>query len=53
VEAFAWPSHPCTLAMFTSLESAFVAAVARIECTLTPMASPLMPVGLPTHQYSR
>ena len=33
METLAWPSHSCTLAMSASFESAFVAAVARIECT--------------------
>jgi hypothetical protein len=32
--------------MSASFESAFVAAVARIECTQTPIASALMPVSL-------
>jgi hypothetical protein len=45
VETFACPSHSSTLAISASFESAFVAAVARIECTHTPMASPLMPVA--------
>ena len=36
METLACPSHSCTLAMSASFESAFVAAVARIECTHTP-----------------
>jgi hypothetical protein len=45
VETLAWPSHSWTLAMSASFESAFVAAVARIECTHTPIASALIPVA--------
>lgn len=45
VKTFVWPSHSCTLAMSASFESAFVAAVARIECTQPPTASAVMPVA--------
>lgn len=44
VDTFACPSHFCAFAMSLSLESAFVAAAARIECTQIPIASPLIPV---------
>ena len=42
-----WPSHSCTLVMSASFESAFVAAVARNECTQSPFTSALMPVSRP------
>jgi len=45
VETLACPIHSWTLAMSASFESAFVAAVALIECTHTPKASALMPVA--------
>ena len=44
---FAWPSHSCTFAMSDACESAFVAAVARIECTQTPLTSAWTPVSRP------
>jgi hypothetical protein len=43
----AWPSHSWTLAMSASCESAFVADVARSECTHSPITSALTPVARP------
>jgi hypothetical protein len=37
VETLAWPSHSWTLAISASCEGAFVAAVARNECTHKPI----------------
>src|ERR1017187_7174755 len=46
-ETFAGASHSWTLAISASCESAFVAAVARSECTHSPLTSALMPVSRP------
>ena len=37
METLAWPSHSWTLAISASCEGAFVAAVARNECTHKPI----------------
>ena len=42
METFSCPSHSWTLAISAPLANALLAPVARIECTQTPMASPLM-----------
>ena len=40
-------SHSCTFAMSASCDSAFVAALARIECTQSPFTSAWIPVSRP------
>ena len=43
-ETLAWPSHSFTLAMSGVCDRALVEAVARIECTHSPLTSMFRPV---------